>query len=51
MGLALGQAVGARPLHLLLYRPLGWGLLAGAAALDAVGVAVMTRITRWATRW
>jgi tight adherence protein B len=51
MGLALGQAVGARPLHLLLYRPLGWGLLAGAAVLDAAGVVVMTRITRWATRW
>jgi tight adherence protein B len=51
MGLGLGQAVGARPLHLLLYRPLGWGLLAGAAVLDAAGVVVMTRITRWATRW
>jgi tight adherence protein B len=51
MGLALGQAVGARPLHLLLYRPLGWGLLAGAAVLDGAGVVVMTRITRWATRW
>jgi tight adherence protein B len=51
MGLALGQAVGARPLHLLLYRPLGWGLLAGAAVLDAAGVVVMNRITRWATRW
>jgi tight adherence protein B len=51
MGLALGQAVGASPLHLLLYRPLGWGLLAGAAVLDAAGVVVMTRITRWATRW
>jgi tight adherence protein B len=51
MGLALGQAVGAHPLHLLLYQPLGWGLLAGAAGLDAAGVVVMTRITRWATRW
>jgi tight adherence protein B len=51
MGLALGQAVGAHPLHLLLYRPLGWALLGSAALLDAVGVIAMVRITRWATRW
>jgi tight adherence protein B len=51
MGLALGQAVGAHPLHLLLYRPLGWGLLASAALLDTAGVIVMVRITRWAIRW
>jgi tight adherence protein B len=50
LGLALGQSVGAHPLQLLLYRPLGWGLLTGAALLDAVGVFVMVRITRWATR-
>jgi tight adherence protein B len=50
LGLALGQSVGAHPLHLLLYRPLGWALLAGAALLDAAGVVVMARITRWATR-
>jgi tight adherence protein B len=50
VGLALGQSVGAHPLQLLLYRPLGWGLLAGAALLDAAGVFVMVRITRWATR-
>jgi tight adherence protein B len=50
LGLALGQSVGAHPLQLLLYRPLGWGLLSCAALLDAAGVFVMTRITRWATR-
>lgn len=46
VGLALGQSVGAHPLALLVHRPLGWGLLASAATLDAVGVAVMRRITR-----
>jgi tight adherence protein B len=50
LGLALGQSVGAHPLQLLLYRPLGWGLLSCAALLDAAGVFVMLRITRWATR-
>jgi tight adherence protein B len=50
LGLALGQSVGAHPLQLLLYRPLGWALLAAAAVLDAAGVFVMLRITRWATR-
>jgi tight adherence protein B len=51
MGLALGQAVGAHPLRLLLYRPFGWALLTAAALLDTAGVVVMARITRWATRW
>jgi tight adherence protein B len=51
MGLALGQAVGADPLHLLLHRPLGWGLLTGAGLLDGAGLVVMSMITRWATRW
>jgi tight adherence protein B len=50
LGLVLGQSVGAHPLQLLLYRPLGWGLLSCAALLDAAGVFVMVRITRWATR-
>ena len=49
-GLALGQAIGARPIHLLLYRPIGWGLLAGAMLLDGVGVLVSRRISRWALR-
>ncbi|HVT20598.1 MAG TPA: type II secretion system F family protein [Mycobacteriales bacterium] len=47
-GIALGQAIGAHPLHLLLYQPLGWGLLAGAAVLDAIGIAVTRRISSWA---
>jgi tight adherence protein B len=50
LGLVLGQSVGAHPLHLLLYRPLGWGLVGCATLLDAAGVFVMVRITRWATR-
>lgn len=49
-GLVLGQAIGARPIHLLLYRPLGWGLLAGAALLDGLGLLVSRRISRWALR-
>ncbi|MGN6475221.1 MAG: type II secretion system F family protein, partial [Mycobacteriales bacterium] len=49
-GLLLGQAIGAHPIHLLLYRPIGWGLLAGAALLDGVGVLVSRRIARWALR-
>jgi Flp pilus assembly protein TadB len=44
----LGQAIGAHPVHLLLYRPLGWALLIGAAVLDALGVLVTQRISRWA---
>jgi tight adherence protein B len=41
VGLLLGQSVGAHPVQLLVHRPLGWGLLAGAAVLDAAGVAIM----------
>jgi tight adherence protein B len=47
-GLAIGQLIGAHPLHLLIYRPLGWGLLAGAGVLDAAGIAVSRQITKWA---
>jgi tight adherence protein B len=50
IGIGLGQALGARPVHLLLYRPLGWGLLSGAAVLDGLGVAVSRLISRWALR-
>jgi tight adherence protein B len=50
LGLVLGQTVGAHPLHLLLHRPLGWGLLAAAAVLDAVGVLVTRTIARAALR-
>jgi tight adherence protein B len=50
LGVALGQAVGARPLHLLLHRPLGWGLLACAVVLDALGVLATRAIARVALR-
>ncbi|HEX3705501.1 MAG TPA: type II secretion system F family protein [Mycobacteriales bacterium] len=50
IGLGMGQALGARPFHLLLFRPLGWALLAGAAILDGTGVVVSRVITRWALR-
>jgi tight adherence protein B len=45
MGLLLGQAVGAHPLHLLLHRRGGWALLAVAALLDLAGVAAIRAIT------
>jgi tight adherence protein B len=50
LGLALGQAVGAHPLQLLVHRPLGWGLLAAAATLDGLGVVVTRAIARVALR-
>jgi len=50
VGMLLGQAMGAHPLHLLLYRPVGWGLLTVAAGLDAVGVFLLRRITANAAR-
>jgi tight adherence protein B len=50
LGLALGQAVGAHPLGLLLHDPLGWGLLAAAAVLDGLGVLATRAIARTALR-
>jgi tight adherence protein B len=50
LGLALGQSVGADPLQLLVHRPLGWGLLVAAAALDGLGVAITQLIARAALR-
>jgi tight adherence protein B len=50
LGLALGESVGAHPLHLLLHRPLGWGLLVGAATLDGIGVLITRAIARVAMR-
>ena len=50
LGLGLGQAVGARPIHLLLHRPLGWGLLAGAVVLDGLGILTTRAIARAALR-
>lgn len=43
LGIVLGQSLGARPLHLLMHRPLGWGLLAVGSTLDLLGV-VWTRV-------
>jgi tight adherence protein B len=50
LGVALGQWVGARPLRLLLTRPVGWVLLAAAAALELAGLAWSRRIVRSAIR-
>jgi tight adherence protein B len=50
LGLALGQAVGAQPLRLLVHRPVGWALLVAAAVLDAMGVWATRAIARAALR-
>jgi tight adherence protein B len=50
LGVALGQAVGAHPLRLLIHRPLGWALLGVAAILDLLGVVVTGAIARLALR-
>jgi tight adherence protein B len=50
LGLALGQAVGARPLGLLVHRPLGWALLSAATILDGLGVIATRTIARRALR-
>jgi tight adherence protein B len=42
LGLALGQSVGAHPTTLLLHRPLGWALTAGATVFEVAGL-VWTR--------
>jgi tight adherence protein B len=46
LGLLVGQSAGAHPLHLLLHRPLGWALLAGAGALEGAGLAWSRRLVR-----
>jgi tight adherence protein B len=50
VGLGFGQAIGAHPVHLLLYRPIGWALLAGAAVLDGVGIVVSRKLAKWALK-
>jgi tight adherence protein B len=50
LGIGLGQAMGARPLRLLLHRPLGWGLLLAGLVLDLAGVGLVRLITRSALR-
>jgi tight adherence protein B len=46
LGLLMGQSAGAHPMRLLLHRPLGWGLLAGAAVLEMAGLAWSRRLVR-----
>jgi tight adherence protein B len=49
LGIGLGEAVGADPLRLLVHGSIGWGLCAGAAALDLAGWGWTRRILRRAT--
>jgi tight adherence protein B len=46
LGLAMAQSAGARPLRLLLHRPLGWALLGAAALLEVIGLAWSRRLVR-----
>ena len=50
LGVVLGQSLGAHPLHLLVYRPLGWMLLAAGVTLDLLGVAWTRVLVRRALR-
>jgi tight adherence protein B len=50
LGLALAESVGAHPVALLLHRPVGWALVAGATALDLTGVFVTRAIAHAALR-
>ncbi|MFJ8668521.1 type II secretion system F family protein [Streptomyces sp. NPDC093600] len=46
VGLALGTALGARPLHVLLHTPMGLGCLVAGVALEAAGLGWAARIVR-----
>jgi tight adherence protein B len=50
LGIVLGQSLGARPLDLLVHRPLGWALLAAGTTLDLLGVAWTRVLVRRALR-
>jgi tight adherence protein B len=50
LGLALGEAVGAHPIHFLVDGPFGWALLVAAATLDGLGVIATRAIARLAMR-
>lgn len=50
LGLALGEAVGAHPMQLLLHSALGWALLGAAGLLDLLGVVLTRAIVRIALR-
>lgn len=45
-GIALGYAIGADPLHVLLHTPLGAGCTAGAIVLQVAGLAWADRLVR-----
>jgi tight adherence protein B len=49
-GIGLGEAIGAHPLRLLVYRPVGWALFGAAAILDLLGILATRAISRWALR-
>ncbi|MFF8610240.1 type II secretion system F family protein [Streptomyces sp. NPDC015346] len=50
VGLALGTALGARPLHVLLHTPVGLGCLVVGGALEAAGLWWAARIVRGGER-
>ncbi|MGW0465397.1 type II secretion system F family protein [Streptomyces sp. NPDC003027] len=50
VGLALGAALGARPLHVLLHTPMGLGCLVVGVALEAAGLGWAVRIVRGGER-
>ena len=50
LGILLGQSLGARPLHLLVHRPLGWALLGLGVMLDALGLLWTRLLVRRALR-
>ncbi|MFD9032621.1 type II secretion system F family protein [Streptomyces sp. NPDC059567] len=50
VGLVLGTALGARPLHVLLHTPVGLGCLAVGGALEAAGLWWAARIVRGGER-
>ena len=49
-GIALGIAIGADPIHVLLHTPLGAACAAGAVALQSVGLLWADRLTHGAAR-
>lgn len=50
LGVVLGQSLGARPVHLLTHRPLGWMLLTVGITLDLLGVTWTRLLVRRALR-
>lgn len=50
VGIALAHSLGAHPLRLLTHDRVGWSLAAGAAVLDAAGVAWARALARAAAR-